>query len=358
MREYLAACAPTAWSRAVKSLVRQTLFDRLIESPSELRSSGGHGLSELTPVDFLVSDAAALDLEPGSVELVISEDVSSTLRRSRWRRFAEDGSLAELGWGRAYSANKGNVARQLARFAEEEVSDGLRTRDRPYHKHPLLASEIRPQPLCSGKARAVGDIPRPPDGGRLPAYSGDLGPDPDLGSNHGNPREHRLPAGSLGPSRNIRCAERRRANPMNLAKSSLCGGGRRAMAASRKNVFLPTPVRQAVQASGRRAPLPRCWRICSRRYYERDEGTLCVILATVAGFALALVGETFSFSGWSYLFAGWTEMARRSRPHPSTVVEAGNDAAQNELHPVTRVLQASRLSTHPRLGVSRGATTG
>jgi hypothetical protein len=96
---------------------------------------------------------------------------------------------------------------------------------------------------------------------------------------------------------------------------------------------------QAVQASERRAPPPRWWRIGSRRYYERDEGTLRVILATVAGFALALVGETFGVSGWSYLFAGWTETARRSRPHPSTVVEAGSYAAQNELHPVTRALQ-------------------
>jgi SAM-dependent methyltransferase len=109
---------------------------------------------------FLVSDAAALDLETGLAELVVSEDVFEHIaapsleallpKMARWLK--SDGvALIRL--------NKGIGARELARFAEEEVSDGLRTRDRPDHKHPLIASEIRPQPLCSGKARAVGDIP-------------------------------------------------------------------------------------------------------------------------------------------------------------------------------------------------------
>jgi hypothetical protein len=52
MREYLAVLRSNGLERVVKSLVRRTLFDRAERVAFRAESSGGPGLSELTPVDF------------------------------------------------------------------------------------------------------------------------------------------------------------------------------------------------------------------------------------------------------------------------------------------------------------------
>jgi hypothetical protein len=52
MREYSAALRSNGLERVVSRLYAGRSSIELSESPSELRSSGGPGLSELTPVDF------------------------------------------------------------------------------------------------------------------------------------------------------------------------------------------------------------------------------------------------------------------------------------------------------------------
>src|SRR4051794_12418133 len=73
--EYRAALRHNGAERALKSFVRRTLFDGRIwaDFESEL---GRRGLNLEMPSDrFLVSDAALSPIEPGSLDLVYSEDV-------------------------------------------------------------------------------------------------------------------------------------------------------------------------------------------------------------------------------------------------------------------------------------------
>jgi hypothetical protein len=74
MREYLAALRTNGLERVVKSLVRRTLFDRAERVAFRAEVERRAGTLRIDAGRFLVSDAAALDLETGSFELVISED--------------------------------------------------------------------------------------------------------------------------------------------------------------------------------------------------------------------------------------------------------------------------------------------
>lgn len=67
--------------RAAKSLVRHTLFDRGEQRALE-RALRRRGLApRLDPARLIVADARCVEVEPGSVDLVISEDVFEHLHR-------------------------------------------------------------------------------------------------------------------------------------------------------------------------------------------------------------------------------------------------------------------------------------
>jgi SAM-dependent methyltransferase len=74
-REYLEAYRRNGIERAVKSLLRRTLFDRREDRALRDELARRGATAPIVPSAFIVSDAAELDLPEGSIDLIYSEDV-------------------------------------------------------------------------------------------------------------------------------------------------------------------------------------------------------------------------------------------------------------------------------------------
>lgn len=84
--EFRRMYATNGVERTAKSLVRHLLFDRAERSDFEGRASARGWDGPVDPSRFVVSDAAELGVAPGSIDLVLSEDVFEHIEVEALRR--------------------------------------------------------------------------------------------------------------------------------------------------------------------------------------------------------------------------------------------------------------------------------